>query len=93
MVSPSENFWDGRTLPRADSHSFIVKVWLEQSLEEAEKATWRGSITHVGTRRSAYFQTLDAVASFVAPYLTAMGVEFGLGARIKRRLDRWLPRL
>lgn len=61
---------------RADDqrHAFIVSVWLEETAEEAGRATWRGEITHVpsGERRS--FQRLDEIARFIAPYIAELGV-------------------
>ena len=58
-----------------ESHSFIVKVWLEESLEEAGEATWRGHITHVPGHERRYLHTLDDVVDFIGPYLERMGVK------------------
>jgi hypothetical protein len=62
-------------LPEASSHSFVIRLWLEETKEEAGRAVWRGHITHVlsGERRSV--QTLVAISSFIASYLEAMGVD------------------
>lgn len=57
------------------SHSFIVKVWLEESVEEAGEAIWRGHITHVPSAERRYLHTLDDIVDFVGPYLERMGVE------------------
>lgn len=56
-----------------DSQSFIVKVWLEETAEEAGHATWRGHITHVPSGARRYFDTLDEMSLFVASYLEKMG--------------------
>ncbi len=63
-------------LSELDTHSFIVKLWLEETAEENGRATWRGHITHVpsGTRR--YLKDLEDIVSFIKPYLEAMGVKF-----------------
>jgi hypothetical protein len=58
-------------------HSFIVKVWLEETLAEGGKATWRGHITHVLTGRRRYLQNLSVIPIFIMPYLEEMGVRFG----------------
>lgn len=58
-----------------ESHSFIVKVWLEESLEDAAgEATWRGHITHVPSQERRYLHALDDIIDFVGPYLERMGV-------------------
>lgn len=70
------------------THSFIIKIWLEETVEEAGKATWRGHITHVpsGTRR--YLKNLGDITDFVTPYLEEMGVKPGLFWRARRWLRR-----
>ena len=57
--------------------SFIIKVWLEETVEETGRATWRGRITHVPSEKQRYIEDLDAIASFIVPYLERMGVRFG----------------
>ena len=49
--------------------SFVVKVWQEVVVGEADGQGWRGYITHVpsGTRR--YFQDLAEILAFVQPRL------------------------
>lgn len=68
------------------TQTFIIRIWLEETIEEAGRASWRGHITHVpsGTRR--YFEDLDGIARFIIPYLEALGVHF------KRRLGDGLPK-
>jgi hypothetical protein len=72
----------------ANTHSFIVKVWLEESAEEDEVTLWRGHITHVTTGDRRYFMSLDEISAFIAPYLTRMGVKLGGGWSLKRWLRR-----
>jgi hypothetical protein len=71
------------------SHSFIVKVWIEETAQEAGHVVWRGHITHVTTQERRYFQNLDEIARFIAPYLAQMGVRLPLRERIKESLSRW----
>jgi hypothetical protein len=70
------------------THSFITKIWLEESADEARRAVWRGTITHVpsGTRR--YLCHLDDIAAFVVPYLERMGVKPTLFWRLRQWLRR-----
>lgn len=72
----------------ANTHSFIVKVWLEESAEETGQAIWKGYVTHVTDGERRYFQDLNEIPSFIAPYLTRMGVKFGIGWRLRNWLKR-----
>jgi hypothetical protein len=58
-----------------DTQSFIVKIWLEETAQEAGQATWRGHITHVPSGKRRYLQDLDSIADFITPYLEEMNVE------------------
>ena len=58
----------------SSSHSFIVKIWLEEASDEYGPARWRGHITHVPSRQRRYVEDLNSISSFVAPYLEGMGV-------------------
>lgn len=69
-----------------DPHSFIVKVWIEETTEEAGRATWRGHITHVPGGERRYIDSLDDIIAFVSHYLRGMGVKFGFRARV----SHWL---
>jgi len=62
-------------LPESTTHSFIVKVWLEEAAQEAGRATWRGRITHVPGGERQYFRELRDITGFIMPYLAAMGVK------------------
>ena len=73
-------------MPEHDSHSFIVKVWLEETVQEAGRAKWRGHITHVLSGERRYLQTLSGITDFIMPYLERMGVKSGFPSRLRRRL-------
>ena len=49
--------------------SFIIKLWLDGSLDESGRGGWRVRITHVpsGTRR--YLRSLDDILIFIRSYL------------------------
>jgi hypothetical protein len=59
-------------LPEAHTHSFVIKIWLEEAVKETGQIIWRGHITHVpsGTRR--YFHELAVISTFVQSYLQMM---------------------
>ncbi len=58
-----------------DFHSFIVRIWLEESTAETPHPTWRGSLTHVISGRRLYFVDLNALPRLIRPYLEAMVAE------------------
>ena len=59
----------------SEPQSFIIKIWLEDTLDEADEATWRGHITHVPSGERRYLKSLADIGYFVARYLAAMGVK------------------
>ncbi len=71
------------------SHSFILKIWLEHTVEEAGQAEWRGHLTHVPDGQRRYIRSLAELASALAPYLEDMGITL----QHRHRLPRWLLRL
>lgn len=79
----------GRNLSEYGPLSFIIKVWLEETAEEAGQAIWRGHITHVPSGERQYITDLDQLRWFVEPYLEEMGVRF----RAHGRAQRWMKRL
>ena len=68
--------------------SFIVKVWLEETSAVGGRTAWRGHITHVPSGERQYIQELDRIASFIVPYLEAMGVELQRGG-VQGRLSKF----
>jgi hypothetical protein len=72
----------------ANTHPFIVKIWLEETVEEARQATWRGQITHVPSGKRRVFSDLSDMTTFIVPYLESMGVRPGFWQRVKQRLVR-----
>ena len=47
--------------------SFIVRIWLEDTVEEVGAATWRGQITHVPSGERCYMEDLDDVKELGFP--------------------------
>jgi len=76
-------------LLESNTHSFIVKIWLEETVEEAGQATWRGHITHVPNGDRHYLKDLDDISNFVVPYLDRMGVKLDMRWRVRQWLNRW----
>lgn len=61
-------------LPEATTNSFIIKIWLEETLEETGQIVWRGHITHVPSGERVFIKDLDEIAAFIKLYLRKMGV-------------------
>jgi hypothetical protein len=76
-------------LYESGTHSFIVKIWREESAAEAGRATWRGHITHVPSGDRRYLSSLDEICRFIAPYLEQLGIRMGVYDRFTRWLNRW----
>jgi len=66
-----------------DTQSFVVKVWLEETVEEEGRAKWRGHVTHVTSGERRYLESLSGIASFIRPYLERWGVQFSRWRRLK----------
>lgn len=69
-------------------HSFITKIWLEETAEEAGRAIWRGTIVHVPSGERRHIGTLDDIAAYIAPYLEEMGARLDPWWRTRRWLRR-----
>ena len=60
------------------THSFIVKIWLEETANDAGPAKWRGHITHVPDGERRYLQSTVEISAFIDPYLEELDVRFHL---------------
>lgn len=56
-------------LPETTTHSFVIKVWLEETAVPYKKITWRGHITHVPSQRRQYLNDIDEVNEFISSFL------------------------
>lgn len=66
-----------------DTQSFVVKIWLEETVEEEGRAKWRGHVTHVASGDRKYLERLSGIAEFIMTYLERSGVNFGAFRRIR----------
>lgn len=71
-----------------NTHPFIVRIWLEETAEEARQPSWRGQITHVPSGKRRTFSRLPDMTAFIVPYLESMGVRPGLWQRVRQQLGR-----
>jgi hypothetical protein len=58
-----------------NTHSFVVKVWSEETGEASPTVVWRGQITHVPSGEQRSIHELSEIGVFVAPYLEQLGVK------------------
>jgi len=56
------------------THSFIIKIWLEEEPREEHEGVWRGQITEVNTRERRYLHELSDIITYIKPYLEEWGV-------------------
>ena len=70
------------------THSFVIKIWLEEAAEEGIGALWRGHITHVGSNQRQYFQKLEDLVLFIWPYLEEMGAKDDQARRLLELLEQ-----
>jgi hypothetical protein len=71
------------------THSFIVRIWLEETVQQAGHAVWRGQITHVPGGEHRYLQELEEILDFIIPYLETMDVRLGMRWRVRQWLGRF----
>lgn len=73
----------------SNTHSFIIKVWLEEVNDITSQIIWRGHITHVQDGKRRYVDDFDGMKRFIEVYLKDMGVE----CSTSRRVALWFRRL
>ena len=61
------------SFPESNTHSFIIKVWLEEISEDIDTGVWRGQITHVLSGQHRYVKSLQEMISFMEHYFEGMG--------------------
>jgi len=71
-----------------NTHSFIIKIWLEEPADDLHKGRWRGHITHVPSGERRYLQNLREIVAFIVPYLVSMGVRLEASWRLRSWLGK-----
>ncbi len=79
--------------PEPNSHSFVIRIWVEETVAEAGNAVWRGYIKHVLNDNQSYIQDTSDIVAFIEPYLARMGVRTRGRWRMVYDAQRWLNRL
>ena len=55
-----------------NTHSFVVKISVEEGIEEGEKAKWQGNVMHVATGHNYTFTKWEKMEDFLKSYLEVM---------------------
>ena len=58
-----------------DTHSFVVKLWLDPPEGEPEDTRWQGEITHVASGQRYRFGRLRELDHFLRPFLDTLGIK------------------
>ena len=45
-------------------HSWVVKIWVEETSGESDKSIWRGHITHVLNGERCYVKSLEEIKKY-----------------------------
>jgi len=69
------------------THSFIVKIWLEEIAHHTDNARWRGHITHVPDGARRYLESVNEIPEFISPYLKGDDEKINLLTRLKQWLN------
>jgi hypothetical protein len=64
-------------------HSFIVKLWLDETVDGTRKIVWHGYITHVPDGERRYLKRLNEIVEFIKQYLEGATTETGFMARFR----------
>lgn len=62
-------------LLETSTQSFVIKIWVEETAEEAGEVLWRGHITHALTGERHHFENLEEMVSVMGTYLKEIGIQ------------------
>jgi hypothetical protein len=55
-----------------NTRTYVLRMWLEEDLEDDESIRWRGHITNVLTHEQIHVQTMASIIEFLEQELTAL---------------------
>jgi hypothetical protein len=55
--------------------SFVIKIWVEETIEEAGEVVWRGHIIHTHSGEKQHFKSMDEMVCLMGGYLQEIGIE------------------
>jgi hypothetical protein len=65
------------------THSFVLRVWIEEQAHNGRGAIWRGQIIHVQTGARGVFTGIVDIHRFLVDELAAVGVRLGISDRVR----------
>jgi hypothetical protein len=66
--------------------SFMVRIWIEETAQEAGRTIWRGYIRHIPSGERHYIRSPNDVGRFAAQQLESIGVH----TSVRRQITHWL---
>lgn len=64
---------DGDDGAERPTHSFVMRIWIEQVARPGRPATWRGHITHVQSGEHRGVDSFAGIQRFVGAHLAPAG--------------------
>ena len=71
----------------SNTHSFIIRIWIEELNDESGQKTWRGHITHVPSGKRRYMKDFDDILAFILPYTELNNSNL---SALLLRVNQWL---
>ena len=68
------------------THSFLVRLWLEKTTTQDGEAVWRGHITHVASGTRHYVKHPSKIVAVIATYLYPADSTMSW----RDRIEQWL---
>jgi hypothetical protein len=66
-----------------NTHTFVIKIWLEEMIGKYRLPRWRGHITYIPSGERRYFENLNEITKTIHLYLD----------RIDTNDNRWIKRI
>lgn len=70
-----------------NTHSFVVRVWLEPREIEGAAPVWRGVIEHVQSGKRRYLKNLNEITGFITSCIPGMRREMNLYRLLRQSLN------
>jgi hypothetical protein len=74
-------------------HTFLLRIWIEETMDERGGLTWRGHITHLPDERRRHVETFGQINQFIRQHLAEQGGADSSLPGPSRRLRPALPNL
>lgn len=74
-------------------HTFLLRVWIEETMDEGGRLTWRGHITHLPDERRRHVETFGQIVQFIRQHLAEQENADSSPPSPRRRLRPVLPNM